>query len=452
MKINIIGKVDSALKTVSEDAVKSVLNEEGQPNNIEVTIKFVTADEIRALNLEKRNKDSETDVLSFPNTLLVAGQKLDKSYLALNSFDGKNVYLGDCALCLPVAKKQAKEFNVTLESEVRKLIVHSILHLLGYDHIKDDDYVKMHAIENKILGENEAEFKSGFVAVVGRPNVGKSSLVNSLVGEKVSITSPKPQTTRNKIYGIFNDKDCQIVFVDTPGEIHATNKLAKYMEKSISEGAKGVDAIMVVVDGAKIGQEDYKIVEKYAESKVPVFVVINKTDITSYQEVYPKLAKLNEYKFISEFVSVSALKKKNLNELISKLKAVLPNGEPLFDEDSYTDKSVRFMVSEIIREKVLLLIQKEIPHFSAIEILSYNEGKGLVKISADIICEKASHKQIIIGKNGDMIKKIGTLARTDIEKLVGKKVNLELFVKVRAGWQGNSSVLGDLGYDLKSLS
>lgn len=451
MKINIIGKVNKELKEIAKDAVKSVIENEGQPSNLEVTIKFVDGAEIRALNFEKRNKDSETDVLSFPNLELVAGEKIKASELALNSFDEKNIYLGDCALCLPVAEKQAKEFGVTIESEVKKLIVHSMLHLLGFDHIKDSDYVKMHAVEEKILGKVKG-FKSGFVAVVGRPNVGKSSLVNALVGEKVSITSPKPQTTRNKIYGIFNDNDSQIVFVDTPGEIHATNKLAKYMEKSISEGAKGVDAILIVLDGSKIGQEDYKIIEKYSKNKTPVFIVINKTDIASYEEVYPKLAKLNEYKFVKEFVSVSALKKKNLEELISKLKTVLPNGEPYFDEDSFTDKSVRFMVSEIIREKVLLLVQKEIPHFSAIEILAYNESKGLAKISADIVCEKPSHKQIIIGKNGEMIKKIGTLAREDIEKLVGKKVNLELFVKVRSGWQTNSSALSDLGYDLKSLS
>lgn len=289
-------------------------------------------------------------------------------------------------------------------------------------------------------------FKSGFVAVVGKPNVGKSSLINALVKEKVAIVSPKPQTTRNRILGIANGKDYQIAFVDTPGEYHAKSKLAQFMGKSIDAAKQGVDLILLVLDATKINQTDYEILTNLENSKTPVLVVLNKIDKASFEKVYPTLAKLNEYKFVKDFASVSAKENKNIDELISKICGYLNDGERLFDEDTFTDKSVRFMASEIIREKVLLFVQEEIPHFVGVEILEFKEDNHKIKISADIICEKDSHKQIIIGKGGAMIKKIGTYAREDIEKLAGKKVYLELFVKARAGWQEDKTILSSLGY------
>lgn len=294
------------------------------------------------------------------------------------------------------------------------------------------------------------EFRSGFIAVVGKPNVGKSSLINALVGEKVAITSPKPQTTRNKILGILNTDGFQMIFVDTPGEYHGKSKLAEFMTKSIETAKEGVDAIAIVLDAGRINQADFEIIERYEKSSVPVFVIINKIDLASFESLYPTLAKLNKYSFVKEFISVSALKKKNLDEVKEKLSMVLPQGEPLYPVEQFTDKSTRFMVAEIIREKVLLLLQEEIPHLCAVEIIKYSEENHKVSISADIICEKENHKQIIVGKNGSMIKKIGIYAREDIEKLVGVPVFLELFVKVREGWQGDSIILKDLGYDIKT--
>ena len=293
-------------------------------------------------------------------------------------------------------------------------------------------------------------FKSGFIAVIGRPNVGKSTLINSLIGEKVAITSPKPQTTRNKILGIKNGQDYQMIFVDTPGIYNGKSKLAEYLQKSTETAVSGVDAIMLILDAGKVSNLDYELIEKYKNVDVPIFVVINKVDISSYEKLYPILAKLNEYKFVKEFLVVSALRKKNLNHIEKALLKILPEGPAFYPRDQYTDKPMRFMVSEIIREKALLFLQEEIPHGIAVDIIQYKE-EDLVRISADLICESDRHKQIIIGSNGAMLGKIGTAARTEIERLTDSKVMLNLFVKVKPGWKQDKNMLIDLGYNIKDL-
>jgi GTP-binding protein Era len=294
-------------------------------------------------------------------------------------------------------------------------------------------------------------FKSGFVAVIGKPNVGKSSLVNELVGEKVSITSPKAQTTRNRIFGIKNTKDYQIVFVDTPGVQHTKTKLGEYMTIATDGATADVDAIVVVLDALRINQEDFKIIEKYQNVKCPVFLIINKIEITSYEKMYPVLAKLNEYTFVKKFITTSAIRRINIDELEKSLVECLPEGEPFYPQDEYTDKSVRFMCQEIIREKALLYLQEEIPHGIAAQITSFDETSPVVKISANIVTESARHKQIIIGSNGQMLKKIGSAARLDIEKLVGSKVMIDLFVKVKKDWKDDNSALNDLGFSKKDI-
>lgn len=294
-------------------------------------------------------------------------------------------------------------------------------------------------------------FKSGFVAVIGKPNVGKSSLVNCLVGEKVSITSPKAQTTRNRIFGIKNALDYQIVFVDTPGVQHTKTKLGEYMSAVTEKSTADVDAIVIVLDALRIGQEDYKIIEKFANVNCPIFIVVNKIELTNYEKMYPILAKLNEYKFIKKFITTSAYRRINIDELENDLVECLPEGEPFYPTDQYTDKSVRFMCQEIIREKALLYLQEEIPHGLAIEIRGFDESGNVIKIDADIVTENARHKSIIIGANGAMLKQIGISARKDIEKLTGQKVMLDLFVKVKKDWKDDSSVLSDLGFSKKDI-
>lgn len=294
--------------------------------------------------------------------------------------------------------------------------------------------------------------KSGFVAILGQPNVGKSTLLNAILKEKVSIVSPKPQTTRNKILGIYNDADTQIVFIDTPGIHSSHNKLDDYMNKAINTAKKDVDVIVYVIDGSKkISDNTLETLNKYTKDCNNVVLVVNKVDDTTYEKLYPELAKCNNLEAIKDIVPLSAMKGKNIEELIKVIKSYLTDNVAYFDEDIYTDQSVKFIVAETIREKALWLLQDELPHGIAVEIVRFEEKENIVEIDADIILEKSSHKQIVIGKNGTMLKNIGTKSRHDIEKLVDNKVMLKLFVKVREDWRHKDSVLKSIGYNQQDL-
>lgn len=294
--------------------------------------------------------------------------------------------------------------------------------------------------------------KSGFVAILGLPNVGKSTLLNALLKEKVSIVSPKPQTTRNKILGILNEEDTQIVFIDTPGIHNSHNKLDEYMNKAINVANDDVDVVLFVIDGTKkINDTVIETLNKYTKNIDNVILVVNKIDDTTYEKLYPELSKCNALDNVKDIVPVSAKKSKNLEELLKVIKSYLKDDIRYFDEDIYTDQSIKFLCAEIIREKSLWLLQDELPHGIAIEIARFEDGETLCEIDADIIIEKASHKQIIIGKGGAMLKNIGIKSRQDIERLVDKKVMLKLFVKVREDWRTKSSTIKSLGYDSQDL-
>lgn len=289
--------------------------------------------------------------------------------------------------------------------------------------------------------------KSGFVTILGKPNVGKSTLLNQILGEKVAIVSPKPQTTRNKILGILNEPDYQVIFIDTPGKHNIKNKLDKYMDSEIEQAKKDVDIVLLVIDGSKkITESDYQFVESFEKSKQKVIVVVNKIDATSFEKLYPQLVRFNDMKFVLDIIPISAKNGKNVDDLIKVIKDNLTSDIRYYDEDIYTDKSIRFMVSEIIREKALLYLQDEIPHGIAVDVVEYKEDGKKVIIDADIVCEKDSHKPIVLGNRGEMIKKIGTEARLDIEKLVDLRVYLNLFVKVRDNWRNNNNQINNLGY------
>jgi len=293
-------------------------------------------------------------------------------------------------------------------------------------------------------------FKSGFVTIIGQPNVGKSTLLNKILNEKVAIVSPKPQTTRNKIIGILNDEESQIVFIDTPGIHKSKNKLDEYMQDSVSSAVQDVDIVLIVLDGTKpLRDKDIEFVKSY--DKHNTILVINKIDIAEFQKLLPKLEVFNNLKNIKDIVPISAKTGKNVNVLVDIIKKHLQPGEKYFLNDEFTDKSERFLVSEAIREKVLLLLQDEIPHGVAVDIIEYKETESLYTISADLICERESHKKIIIGKGGEMLKKIGIQARKEIEEIVGTKVMLNLYVKVRENWRNNKNYMNEYGYNKNEL-
>lgn len=299
--------------------------------------------------------------------------------------------------------------------------------------------------------------KSGFIAILGKPNVGKSSLMNALVGEKVSIVSPKAQTTRDKILGILTEDDYQMIFVDTPGVHKSESEMGQYMNRCVSSAAEGVEAVVIVLDATKpLLDVEIGFIEKYLRRGYHVYVVINKTDLVSYEKIYPMLSRLAHLTreeegraAIKEIIPTSCYSGDNVDVLKSFLKGELLEGDCYFSPDEITDKSERYMICEIIREKALLYLQEEIPHGIGVYIQSMVYDGGLANIEVDIICEKDTHKAIIIGKNGDKLKTIGEKARADIERLLDKKVYLKLFVKVREGWRNKKNYMNDLGYNSK---
>lgn len=290
------------------------------------------------------------------------------------------------------------------------------------------------------------QFHSGFVAVVGRPNVGKSTLVNRLVGEKVSIVSPKPQTTRNRILGIVGTEHSQVVFVDTPGIHKPKTKLGEYMEKSVQDAVQGIDILCVLIDASKPRPEDHELAESYKGFKVPKYLLLNKTDLVRPQDLLPIISSFADAGF-DMVLPISAKAGEGVDILMHEIYKHLPQGPKYYPDDLWTDQNERQMIAEIIREKALMNLREEVPHGIGVEVLSVKEiRKDLTEIQADIYCERASHKTIIIGRKGEMLQKIGSQARADIEKLLDCHVNLQLWVKVRTGWMDSSSDLKSLGY------
>lgn len=294
--------------------------------------------------------------------------------------------------------------------------------------------------------------KSGFVAIVGRPNVGKSTLMNRIIGQKIAITSKKPQTTRNQIRTVYTSDEGQIVFVDTPGVIKSKNKLGDYMVGATASAVKDVDLILWLVEPSDyIGEGDKAIAEKLKNSKVPVVLVINKLDTIKKSDVIIFMDAYRKIMDFAEIVPISAFKGENVDELIKVIFSYLKEGPYFFDEDTITDQPSRQIAAELIREKALRLLDKEIPHGIAvvIDVMQYRKtssGQGIYDIDATIICERDSHKGIIIGKGGQMLKKIGQDARIDIEKMMETKVNLHLFVKVKNNWRDSDYLVKNFGY------
>lgn len=300
----------------------------------------------------------------------------------------------------------------------------------------------------------ETNFKSGFVTLIGRPNVGKSTLMNHLIGQKIAITSDKPQTTRNRIQTVYTDDRGQIIFLDTPGIHKAKNKLGEYMVSVAEHTLKEVDVVLWLVEPTTyIGAGEQYIAEQLSNVKTPIILVINKIDTVKNQEDI--LTFISTYKDIcnfAEIVPVSALKDKNTDLMLELIYKYLPYGPQYYDEDTVTDQPMRQIAAELIREKALRLLKDEIPHGIAVTVEKMTERQnGIMDVEANIVCERDSHKGIIIGKGGAMLKKIGTQARKEIENLMDTKVNLQLWVKVRKEWRDSELYMKNYGYNQKDI-
>lgn len=297
-------------------------------------------------------------------------------------------------------------------------------------------------------------FKSGFVAIIGRPNVGKSTLMNHLIGQKIAITSKKPQTTRNKIQTVYTCEDGQIIFLDTPGIHKAKNKLGEYMVNVAEQTLKDVDVILWLVEPTTyIGAGEKHIAEQLQKTSLPVILVINKVDTVKKEDILQVIDNYRKLYDFAEIIPASALRGQNTKDIVNSLFKYMPYGPMFYDEDTVTDQPQRQIVAEIIREKALHALDEEIPHGIAVTIEKMRERKGqhIVDIEATIICERDSHKGIIIGKQGSMLKKIGSNARFEIEKMLEERVNLKIWVKVKKDWRDSDTLMKNFGYNKKEI-
>ncbi len=455
------------------------------------TLTFVTPDEIREINLEQRDIDKETDCLSFPMLELNEGDfsMIPDSGDFETDEDGNQVLCYGDILINPVAcEAQAESYGHSFEREAMFLIAHSLLHLLGYDHIDptdekimidrqkrlmrdiglafDDEIADIYEMDNHrenvqaegLIPAGTPCKHCGTVALLGRPNVGKSTLLNYITGMKIAIVSHKPQTTRTNIRTIYNTEDTQIIFTDTPGIHKPTSKMGEFMVDRSYKAALGADCVVLIADGRfpDPGSVEKRLMELLKESDKRVILAINKYDEAGQEKLLPLTQKYSELYNFEDIVPISAKTGRNVDLLLSVITKMLPEGPRLYDSEYMTDQTERVIAAELIREQVLHYTDQEIPHGTAVIITEFKEknddgeitdgdDRTIAVIKADIICSRDSHKGIIIGRDGQMIKRIGTAARRNIEKMLDCKVFLDLYVKVRNDWQNNDALLGETG-------
>ena len=452
---------------------------------------FVSPDEIHSINLEQRGIDKETDCLSFPMLELKDGEFTvipDSGDFEYDEEGNQVLCYGDILINPVACEAQAESYGHSFEREAMFLIAHSLLHLLGYDHIdptdekimidkqkrlmrdiglafdeelKDifemDDHRENTHVEGLIPAGTPCEH-CGTVALLGRPNVGKSTLLNYITGMKIAIVSHKPQTTRTNIRTIYNTEETQIIFTDTPGIHKPTSKMGEFMVDRSYKAALGADCVVLIADGRfpEPGSVEKKLMTLLKESDKKVILAINKYDEAGQEKLLPLTQKYSELYDFEDIVPISAKTGRNVDLLLSVITKMLPSGPRLYDSEYMTDQTERVIAAELIREQVLHYTDQEIPHGTAVIINEFKEknddgditaddDRSIVIIKADIICNRDSHKAIIIGKDGQMIKRIGTAARKNIEKMLDCKVYLDLYVKVRNDWQNNDAMLGSAG-------
>ena len=458
---------------------------------LSATVYFVSSEFMKKTNRQFRNINSTTDVLSFPLLNMKNGKlagPLGSEDVFWHKDQNGEVMLGDIFISLDKVKIQAEELGHDMQRELYFLTVHSVLHLLGFDHIEPVDEKKMTAEQRRImknyqesddneialeaidcvdnqLPDNQSVQKvssthellkhSGFVAIIGRPNVGKSTLLNHLAGVKLAITSHKPQTTRNSIRAIVNTEDGQIIFIDTPGIHRPKNELSRFMMDASLRSTKEADVILLMADGRfeRPSQVERDTVEFAKNHNKKIILAINKSDYVEKEQLLPTIKNYSTLHTFSAIVPISAKTGDGLDVLIREIMSLLPEGPQYYPEEIFTDQTVRDLAAELIREQILRFTHQEIPHGTAVMIDKFEEAdeslppeKQVIRIYASVICERDSHKAIILGKGGLMIKRIGSSARSDIEMSTGHKVYLEIHVKVRPNWQNMPVHLKELGY------
>lgn len=449
-------ELTTALRNTVKKAIVAALDYQEIDFPVEISLTFVDNDKIHELNKEYRGKDAPTDVLSFP--------MFEDGEIEYDDESDEPCAIGDIVISLEKAVEQAEEYGHSLEREASFLAVHSVLHLLGFDHEvseEDDEYMKESAeeilssiglrrdISDTVAGAKVPvkEQKTMFISLIGRPNVGKSTLLNAIVGEKVAAVSKKPQTTRNRITGIHTVGCEQYVFVDTPGLHKPKNKLGEFMVNAAETAIPDTDAVVFMAEvNDSIHPQDKEIIERIKKAKLPAILVLNKTDVCNKGKLLDNMAKFSEMHDFVSIIPASALKGENIDIIMNELKPFLRNEPWFYPEDMITDQTVRTISAEIIREKLLRLLDEEIPHGTAVTVEDYEETEKLIKIRAEIYCEKDAHKKIIIGKNGETLKKAATFAREDIEEMTDKKVFLDLWVKVKENWRDSELNMARLGF------
>ena len=456
-----------------------------------VTLTYVSPEEIKEINREQREIDKETDCLSFPMLELTEGTFdviPDSGDYETDENGDQFLCFGDILINPTACEMQAESYGHSFEREAMFLIAHSLLHLLGYDHIDPTDEKIMIDKQKRIMRDLGLAFDDeirdiyemdnhrdivrqddlipagspckhcGTVALLGRPNVGKSTLLNYITGMKIAIVSHKPQTTRTNIKTIYNTEDTQIIFTDTPGIHKPTSKMGEFMVDRSYKAALGADCVVLIADGRfpEPGSVEIKLLELLKEGGKKVILAINKYDEAGQEKLLPLTQKYSELYSFEDIVPISAKTGRNVDLLLSVITKMLPEGPRLYDSEYMTDQTERIIAAEFIREQVLHYTDQEIPHGTAVIINEFREknadgeitdgdDRAMTVIKADIICSRDSHKAIIIGKDGQMIKRIGTASRRNIERLLDCKVYLDLYVKVRNDWQNNDALLGETG-------
>lgn len=445
-------KVDEKIMQNLTRVYEAVADFAHLPKRIKVNLSFVDEKTIRRLNKDTRNIDKVTDVLTYPYIELKPKEKLKLSDYKLEiDPDDNRLLIGDIYICTKRAEEQSKEYGHSLNREMCFLFCHGLLHVLGYDHIEKEDEEVMTKFQNEILDKlniRRENFKCGFVTIIGETNTGKSTLINQLVGEKVAIVSPKSQTTRENIKGVYNDATTQIVFVDTPGYHKRKTKIDAEMDKQISDATEDTEILLILLDAKKPLLEQYEKMEKKLSSNAKKILLINKIDEVKYEKTYPQLAQLSKVAKVDEILPISALKGTNCDVLIEMIKKYLPAFDfemRYYPLDIYTDKNLREISAEIIREQALLCLDDEVPHGIQVVVTQFKENTDPVEIYADLYCERESHKPIILGKNGEKIKEISTKSRMAIEKLLERHINLQIYVKVKENWRNDMRYIAEFG-------